>query len=358
MGRRAEALLDERDAALNSLAIPATDERRVRGLLFRSFIARAAKQLKEASELAQRTEDLARTGGFDSLRANALRSRGTSLRSLGQLDESVRIFDESVLLSDRIGDTQCFADALRGRGFALIELGQHQEAEDSLSDALALYREVSDNYGVASAQLSLARLASTAGQFERVQMHAKAGLNDARRLGNRGLLAGFFNQLGEAARGLEQFTEADRYYEQAIHIVRELQDPWRGIIEANRGLVLIELRSWEAAHEILRGAQRSLARTQAPVASAMVSTFLLPCLATLGHWEQFGTELSAAREGLERSGRTELDLARMPDKAAILATQAGKRVEAEGALSLARAQWVAQGSAAEVRRIDALLTAL
>jgi hypothetical protein len=90
----------------------------------------------------------------------------------------------------------------------------------------------------------------------------------------------------------------------------------------------------------------------------MVSTFLLPCLAALGHWDQFIAELSAAQEGLERSGRTELDLARMPDKAAMLATQAGRRLEAEGALALARAQWIAQGNPAEVRRIDAQLTAL
>ncbi|MEE2829673.1 MAG: BREX system ATP-binding domain-containing protein [Myxococcota bacterium] len=357
--RRASGLLDDRDQALDRLGISEVGEDRLRGHLLRSYIDRAEKHFDRCVERARAIEAAARREGLSSILVDALRTRGIAERNLGRLEDSIVTLGQAVETARTTGDLQCLADSLRGRGLALTSLAEYKASKADLEEALELFRQIGDRYGIGSGLLGLARLAAARNDFEEVQRLAEEGLRTTDRVRIPSLTAGFFNQLGEAARGLGDFEAADRHYAEAAALARQLNDRWIGIIELNRAMVLLEMGKWDESTALLLEVQKSLPAEQSMVPRTLVSTCLLPCLARSERWDEWSTEFEVAKAGLTASGLIDLDMARMAYRSALIAIDAGDRKsEARRALGLARIQWLALEMSDEVQQVDRLLAEL
>jgi tetratricopeptide (TPR) repeat protein len=120
------------------------------------------------------------------------------------------------------------AGALYGAGELAFAQGDLARATDLFEEGLALYRELSDEVGVAILLVELGQVARARGDHDRAASLSEEGLALGRRLGERAVTAIALNTLGHIERHRGNAERAIAHYEEGLALFREGEDEWGG----------------------------------------------------------------------------------------------------------------------------------
>jgi serine/threonine protein kinase/tetratricopeptide (TPR) repeat protein len=348
--RHAEALLGERDAAMDALDLADDAPERCRSWLLRGRLASQAGAHEAGIAWAERTEAVARRRSAEAplfawLLVRALQLRGTLLRRTGDMDRAVLLFDEAVRLARVEGDADGLAKALLSRADLGRGMGDVEGSSPWLREALALSEALGDDDQAGCCWRSLGEAAMIRGRpDEAVDAYARA-LMLLRRAGSRASIASLRNVQGEVERVGGDLAAAEVSYTESIALYRSIGSAHADVPSVNLALLWLEggdaTRARDALVTLLAASrgQRTLC--------AVIHTNLLACRAALLDFDGMAQDLASAAALLAETGMIDVDVARTAHRAADLA--AGPRPDlARDAYALALGQWRALG-----RTVDA-----
>ncbi len=124
------------------------------------------------------------------------------------------------------GATRHLAECLMLAGSTLDALGRLGEAEAAVQEAVGLFRELSDDWGVAICLNNIASASLARGDNERAKTQFEECLALSRASQNAWLAGGAVLGLADALSETGESVEAHRYWTEGVEIAARLRSPW------------------------------------------------------------------------------------------------------------------------------------
>lgn len=170
----------------------------------------------------------------------------------GDYKQSVIFAEAAQTKAESAGGRLTLALALMRRGAALNYLGQKKEALELDERALRIFAEAGDRDDVAKMNANIGAVLNTQADFVEGMKRQKESLEEFRRIGDRRGVALTLGQLGWAAMAQDRLDEAQRWYEQALRMERELGGDGAGVMMQ---LAVISSYKGDSSEAILRNEQ-------------------------------------------------------------------------------------------------------
>lgn len=154
--------------------------------------------------------------------ALALRERANALRYLGSFGEALQALDEAEQFLDAPVDAHDRAVVWYIRAIVFVETGHLDEASRLLAEAARVFRDHGDTSRELGALLVEAASFSFAGRQAKATVAYEGLAAKARAMGDRNILARAAIGAANAYLELSRFTEAERYYLEALVLFDEL----------------------------------------------------------------------------------------------------------------------------------------
>jgi predicted ATPase/DNA-binding SARP family transcriptional activator len=188
-------------------------------------------------------------------RAVALLGKSLLINAMGDLGAACLAAEESTAIYRELSDQHGLAEALTLIGFTLVWQGEASLGQARLEEALAICRKAGDRWGEAQALYRLgSSLADYAGDPSgRAMLEESAAILED--LGEKYILASVLISLGIVDVGLGDYTAARARFEHGLAIAREIEHPW-GMADAltNLGCVYRILGEYSSAQSHLEKA--------------------------------------------------------------------------------------------------------
>jgi LuxR family transcriptional regulator, maltose regulon positive regulatory protein len=213
------------DRAITGLRQPGKEIDLSRSLNRRSIVhmhlGNYSASLHDAEEAIVITEGRV---GFESIRAEAYRTRGLTLFQQGDLIGSLDSLNNSRYLFESFGQKEDIAGVLMEMGLTQRRLGNYESAEKSYQEALKQWQASGNSMWQANVLNNLGYLQNLRGQYEQAALSFERALQHAR-LAMYPRSEGFILiSLGDLYRDLGAFNEARQAYQMASEIVATLDE--------------------------------------------------------------------------------------------------------------------------------------
>jgi predicted ATPase/transcriptional regulator with XRE-family HTH domain len=190
-------------------------------------------------------------------RASVLLGMSLLLNGLGDLGAARHLAEESAAIYRELSDEQGLAEALTITGLTLVWQGEAIPSRTRLEEALVRYRNVGDRWGEAQV---LYRLGSFLADYDgdpvgQVMLSESAAILEGVR--EKYLLAGVLASLGIVETRLGEYAAARAHLERSLAVAREIEHPW-GIADAltNLGCLFLIQGDYGTSQSYLEVAQR------------------------------------------------------------------------------------------------------
>jgi len=359
--RRATSLLDRYQRALGDLRRRTSHPAAVRGQVLAARVARLQGALESASRLALSAMIASRAQeGVEGTKVycDALIELGNSRIHLGELSEARGHLEEALVLAREQGTVDQVALCRRHLSFVHLSEGDVEGASEQAREAIFAAEAGGDSAVVAQGYQILSRCALVRGRLDEAAFLIDEARLRFRRAGARWGVATSMNSLGEIARERGLLDEAEKWYREAAERYELIGGGDSVYPKINLGLLLVEQERWVDALDVLRPLGEHVERQGRGPMLAAVCVALLPCLAKVGEFEDFGREANRAARLLRETGFIDADIARKATLGGVVAAAQGDAQGAAAALRIARDQWVGLGRGDEVAVIDKRLAEL
>jgi tetratricopeptide (TPR) repeat protein len=347
--RFAEALLARRGETVDGLGLPPDDRARVEQWVAGAQLALyPGGRVDEADALAANAASVATAAGWPRIACVALWIRGRCARSRGDpVAALLHLRRASVLAADPRTAGDCHFET----GHVFLQCGDLAAAEASFSAALADHGASGSAPGRAWAWEGLARVAQQRGEPEASATYFEHARRIFEACGNRRGVANSLNSRGDVERARGNLAEAERLYRAARDAFEALGSWAARIAELNLGGILLERGDWAGARVTVEACLGPFAALERRQQLAAAHVYLMCAAAGEADWPRWDHHHGEGRSLLLRTGYVEADVARVAERAAILAGEAGEWRRREDAIALARDQWEALGRVEELARL-------
>jgi len=212
-------------------------------------------RLADAEEQLRRALQESRRAGLEDEQAAQLNNLGLVLRRRGRLRQALELHQQARRLDERLKNQAGLAYDLRNTGLVLLGLGRLEEALDNLSRAVRLSTRLHDQFNRAQSLCGLARAEQAAGRLDDARQQARAALQAADQQGLQEVVWQAEQILGDLARARGDTGGAWEHYRRAIGVVERLP---AGAARARQGGFTIgdSVRLFEDAVHLLLDMQR------------------------------------------------------------------------------------------------------
>lgn len=211
-------------------------------------VARSGFGSKKAAEYFTRGLEL--VGDTDARgRIDALHDFGDVLLLAGRGDEALSAFRQMQQLAFQLNLKAKGGAAHNRIGRLYRETGDLQSASDHLSAGLKLFREVSDERGIAASHDDLGKLLWIKGEYAEALREMKTALEIRRQLGDRRSIALSLNNIGLVWMDHGRASNAQEALDAALIIRKEIADPI-GVVETLTNLGRIAKQQGETARAL------------------------------------------------------------------------------------------------------------
>jgi tetratricopeptide (TPR) repeat protein len=214
--------------AASSLSTPASDSLRpwIRALVWRSDFCRRLgrrEQVEQFHRQAQAILEESRLSEVDVRfeRALLLQSMGRAV-FMSDYERGRQLHEESLALFRELDDQWRMASALDTLGRAAYHAGSPGEAQQHLAESLALYQDIGDQLGIARSMANLALVALYEGHLEEAEHLSRKATDTLRRHGSRSDLTYGLDVMGSALEAAGRFGAAHAVLNEALIIHTEL----------------------------------------------------------------------------------------------------------------------------------------
>lgn len=332
---RAAGALDEADACVRAVDLPAADPMRGALLGARLRVHFGFGRAMEAATAARALMEEARRHRWAELRAFACRHLG--MVQARQRQDPTEHLRDALALAQRLGVPREEARARLHLGTWRRRMGDPAWAED-VRAAMALFQDAGDDHGQADCWLELAPPGGD--EARRCALEALGGFQ---RAGNHFGLARTHTLLGELARSAQDRVEARRHHEQAARLLERIQSSRLAFALANLGTLDLDEGDWARARQRLEAALRAVGPAPSPDLAVLCAAGLLSAVAELGDpaaapaWlERFEQAAAAPASGDQEAADRAFEAARRtaragwPETASALARRAARWYEKLG----------------------------
>ncbi len=356
--RAAELLLEDREQALQALALAEDDPRWGEQWVLRGQVEFRRRAYEESDHWAERADREGRRQGWPGVRGWALYQLASNAHERGKLERALTRAVAARAFAASVGDRKLQGLAGLKIGALLARRGDRLSAERRLEQALQALSEVQHKVGIGDCELELAFAARGAGDLHRAARLLRRARGHLAEAGSRRELAKCLNFQGEIARLRGELGEAEDFYRLSRDHYRAISSERTFVPMANLGLILLaQDRFGEARVMFSEALDLALHHRHLGLAGAL-HVALLVCLAGEGFFEPWDAHLAEALRLLRESDWVDPDIAPLAERAGDLALEAGEGTRAATVFGIAEQQWSRlgrKGRAAQVskKRADA-----
>ena len=345
--RRAFALLDERERALEAVGLAPEDARWGDGWGLRATVAINLGELATAEAEAERVLARCPALGWASAEQKALFARASLVHMRGGLTDAIALYESATELAAMLGDESASLRCLYRLGWAELQRGDVEQAQATYESALRLATERGDAVDQGNAHNGLSSVLRRAGDLDAALLHRERAAALFEQVGAPNGLAVALNGLGEIARERGDLAAAEQAYRRASTAYEAAGSNDRVIPRLNLGLLLVERgRSRELPALLLPEIAELERRGRRDLLTSAHS--LLTVAAAAGRaWRRLGRHLDASEQLLDAGVQSHPDDARLLGRAAELAMGGGRSADGRRAHALAARHWRAVGRPVE-----------
>ncbi len=201
---------------------------------------KAIVNVQQSLEISRKIGDLKSQGiAFGSL--------GSTYRNLGQYSKSLEYYEQALQVSNKIGDMKTEGTAISNIGQLYGLLGKTQEALDSMKNGIAIAEKLGvptkwqkmvmaylclDTGDIAQAENIIKQIDSKSlqGRLALVKLDYpsavslyEAAITTGEKTGNSDAMFAGYTGLARAYEGLEDYQNAEKYYEKAMNLVEDMR---------------------------------------------------------------------------------------------------------------------------------------
>ena len=215
----------------------------------------ALRQYTKALDYLEQSLAISRKIGDSSGAGAVLGEIGAVYRAFGQYTKALDYLDQSLAIRKKIGDVSGVGETLWNVGQTYAQMGKYDEAIKAANESLVIYERIGVPVqyikdGIANFYLDAGRMAEaeplinetkynlTLGRFSLMksdyrsaQRYYENDMKLAEKIGNVDLLFWGYTGLGRAYEGMQNYPEAEEYYEKAANQVEEIRS---GILPSER----------------------------------------------------------------------------------------------------------------------------
>jgi DNA-binding SARP family transcriptional activator len=225
---------------------------------FDSLAAASAWCLSEAGDLA-RVIGQAAARGFSGHAWQLAWAADAFFNRLARWEETVAVHRIALSAAERQHDLTGEAYLRSGLGRALVMLRAEDEARQCLQRAITVFQQIGDRVGEAVARSRRALLSDWESEPGQAYGQAEQTLELCRGTGNVAGQAVALNSLGYHASQLGEYERALKFFDQALHVFRDLDDRrGQGVVHSSIAAAYLELGDSSLSRDHARAATESL----------------------------------------------------------------------------------------------------
>ena len=294
----AHALLGEREALLDKLALPENDPRRAEGWAKKASVLADEGRYDEALMWAGLVEQHEANLRYEHVLPTALRVSALVALRHARWDEASGRYAIARDAAERAGDRGCVIECLNGIADAEYYQGRLARSGDVLAEAFSLCQQSGDEAGMAYCLWNSAYVAMWMGNVEEAREILLRQQKLARRAGHRSMIANGRNALGDVERLSGHYDEAEKHYEEALKLLEAIGSGKRRVARANLGVNALARGRLERAMQLVEELLPEVERSGEAVLSSLCHGVLAGYAASSRDWpacEQHFTELMRPR---------------------------------------------------------------
>lgn len=356
--RAAEALLAERERAMERLLLPPEDSRWGQGWVLRSRFTLAQGRIEEAESWAARAENRARRHGWLGVRVAALREQAKHARERGALTAALRMLEEAERRAQALDDNLLVANCRTDVGVILHDRGELERSALYLGQARASFEAMGDTLGAGACLRGLGRVAKQAGRLDEAMDLFEAAVECYDKAGFRWGVIRCLSGIGEVHRLKGELSQAEALYRMALSRLRAGRSAEAIALEVNLGLVSLARGDVRRARTSLESCLLTMGRQNRRAFVGGIHAFLLPCVAHDDDWAAWDAHMAQAEALLAETDFVDVDIARMAARGAEMARDKGQPARARQGFGLSALQWRGLGRTSEAEAVVAAIEAL
>jgi tetratricopeptide (TPR) repeat protein len=356
--RQAEALVAQRELAMDDLNIPDADPRWGEGLVLLAGVEVERNRLDRAAEMAERLQRRAKESNWHGMAGWARQLLGRVATLRGELGEALDHLEAATQLAEERIDPHLFAACRAGIGMVMLLDGRYESAREATLHARREFSAHGLSHGAAAMTLQLSMIALQEEQLPEAEKFAREARERFEDLGARNSAAQCMTQQGAIAGARGEVGEARQLFSEALALYRALGAGGHLAPLVKLGVMSVEAGEYEEARALLTEAMNGLEEIGDWNSIGALQVLMLPSVAAAGDWEAWDRLLPEAEVVLASGGVLHDDIPRLARLGGDLAVKAGHPQRAQRVWLLALSQWRRLGRLSEARALTADLAAL
>ncbi len=340
--RHAEVVLRETKEALNRLEQSSTEVGPQLAVwwLMKAHILMAHEDLDEAYRLARQTEELASHNGWARLVAESQELQGDVALARVDLPRALQLYRQCLESHRADQDEHRTASMLLKTAEVYLMTGQPKAAGPLVDEARSSFELVGDVQGLIYCDMTQADIARIRGDWEASEKGYRSSLAALRGLGKQAAVTQCLKGLAEVQRLQGRMKEARLMYEEIVSLERQLGID-NTFAKVNLAICHLFEGHFSQARGLLQAAEEAFEAQGRPGYLAATHVAWLPCNAQAQQWEAWDHHMERGMFLLKQTALVDMDLARLAELGAQLASYQQQPERAADAFRLAASQWTA-----------------
>jgi len=348
----AEQLLNQREALMTTVQLPANDVRWVLGWNRRAELLRRRGEYRDGLLWAQHAEQTCSTYQLPQQLAESVLHQAVIFYELGHHDQAEAQYRRARRLFDGLGDVGHKARCEAGLADIRHMRGELDAALENFERVLSWRRQMQDRRGIADTLFSLASVYNTRGDLGNAMRLFEDALKIHEEIGNAAGVVNCLNGIGEVDRAQGRLKAAEERYWRVLSLYESMGSGNAVIARVNIALTLLAQGRYTAARPVLEEVRQTALKMGRDALLGGVHAELLPCAASDGDWAEWDHHMKQASILLSTSGVADPDDAWPAQLGGDIAASQGEFKRAKAAWSLARRLWERLGREEKVQEID------
>lgn len=356
--RQAEALVAQREIAMDDLDVDDGDPRWGEGLVLLAGLEVERNRLDRAVELAERLRERAGDAEWHAMGGWARQLLGRIATLRGELPEALEHLEVATQLAEERIDPQLFAACRAGIGMVMLLDGRYESAREATMHARREFSAHGLSHGAAAMTLQLSLIALQEEELDEAERYAREARTRFEDLGARNSVAQCMTQQGAIVRARGEVGEARELFSQALSLYRALGAGGHLAPLVKLAVMSVEAGEYDEARELLTEAMTGLEEIGGWNSIGALQVLMLPSVAAAGDWDAWDRLVPEAEVTLASGGVLHEDIPRLARLGGDLAFKAGHGDRARRVWLLALSQWRRLGRLSEARALAADLAAM
>ncbi len=211
-------------------------------------LKRAGELYEQASKLYRNQNDMA---GY----ANTLTKSAVLIDLQGKMHESIAICNQALKIAEEIEDREILAQVHIYLSRIYYRSRNWEAALNTAQKAYSFYKTQGPSKLARKTLMNIIAIWAELGKWQEVNNVTKKLVDELTSTGDIRTLSHLKNNLGVVAFNQSQYKVAEGFWQEALHLHQQIQEPAeQAALYNNLGVVYILLKEWQAAHEMLNRA--------------------------------------------------------------------------------------------------------